>query len=80
MATIKKMREELAQAHRSGYIEQVRNISGIKGAPADATEVFILYLALEAIRQPSGPKRRDAYAACMALKIWNGTDTWTSAN
>jgi len=80
MATIKEMRAELGLASRGGYADQVRQISGIDGAPADATEVFILYLALEAIRQPSGPIRRDAYAACMALKIWNGTDTWTSAN
>ncbi len=74
------MREELAQAHRSGYIDQVRRISGIKGAPRDATEVFILYLALEAVRQPAGRDRQVAYAACQAVKKWNGTDSWTSAN
>ena len=80
MATIKKMREELAQAHRSGYTDEIRNISGIKGAPRDATEVMILYLALEAVRQPAGRDRQLAFAACQAVKKWNGTDSWTSAN
>jgi len=80
MATIKKMREELAQAYQSGYNKQMRIMSGIKNAPKDATEVFILYLALEALRQPAGSDRRDAFDACEALKKWNGTDSWTSAN
>ena len=67
MATIKKMREELSRAGRQGYTDEIRAISGIKGAPKDAVEVFILYLALEAVRG-----RHEAIAACEALKKWNG--------
>jgi len=71
MATIKEMRAELGLASRGGYADQVRQISGIAGAPADATEVFILYLALESVRQPAGSYRRAAYKACQALKDYN---------
>ena len=57
------MREELAQAHRQELVEDVRLISEISGAPKDATEVMICYLALEAARGSY-----EALAACTALK------------
>ena len=63
MATIKEMRTELAKAHRQGLDGDVRLISDIKGAPKDATQVVILYLALEAARGSY-----EALAACNALK------------
>ena len=68
MATLKFMREELSRAGREGYSQQIREIAGIEGAPRDATEVFILYLALEAVRQPAGRDRRAAFAACEAVR------------
>ena len=65
MATITKMRDELMGAHRLGLDEDVRLISGIDGSPSDATEVFILYLALEAAKGSY-----EALVACEALKEW----------
>jgi len=63
MATITKMRAELAEAHRQGLVEDVRLISEITGAPKDATQVMICYLALEAARGSY-----EALAACEAMK------------
>ena len=63
MATIKQMRAELMKARRQGLDGDVRLISDIKGAPKDATQVVILYLALEAARGSY-----EALAACNALK------------
>ena len=57
------MRRQLMQAHHLGHDDEVRLISGIDGSPKDATEVFILYLALEAARGSY-----DALVACNALK------------
>jgi len=68
MATLKRMREELSNAHHQGYTNRIRRISGIDGAPKDATEVFILYLALESARE-----RDYAFEACEAVKKWAGT-------
>ena len=70
MATIRQMRQELAEAHSQGYSEQVRELSGIEGAPKDAVEVFILYLALEAARGRDG-----AADACEAMKLWARQDS-----
>ena len=50
MATIKEMRKQLSTAGQQGYTDKIRNMTGITGAPKDATEVFILYLALESVR------------------------------
>ena len=72
MATITNMRREITIAHQSGFNKQMRAMSGIDGAPADATEVMILYLALEALRQIDSWDRQKAFDACEALKIWNG--------
>jgi len=47
---IKDMRDELRKAHREGHVEDIRLLSDVSGAPKDATEVFICYLALEAAR------------------------------
>ena len=47
---IKEMRAELTKAHREGLAEDVYHIGNIDGAPKDATEVIICYLALEAAR------------------------------
>ena len=63
MATIKHMRSELMKAHRQA--DEVHLISGIDGAPVDATEVVICYLALEAVRGSF-----EALAACEAVKEW----------
>ena len=63
MATLKFMREELSRAGREGYSQQIRKIAGIEGAPRDATEVFVLWLALEAVRGKPG-----ALAACEAVR------------
>lgn len=63
MTTIKMMRRELLTANSQGYAEDVRNLSGIEGSPRDASEVFILYLALEATRGSD-----QAYKACEAVK------------
>ena len=63
MATIKEMREELSRAERQGHAQAIRNIAGIEGTPKDATEVFVLYLALQALLDKPG-----ALAACNALK------------
>ena len=61
MATITEMRSELMQAHRLS--DEVHLISGIDGAPKDATQVVICYLALEAAKGSYV-----ALAACNALK------------
>ena len=66
MATIKEMRLELAAANREGHTDEIRNMTGITGAPKDATEVFILYLALETIRG-----KPNACAALRWVKVWN---------
>ena len=50
MSTLKEMRAELTKAHREGLADDVHLISEIEGAPKDATQVFICYLALEAAR------------------------------
>ena len=63
MATIKFMRQELMKAHRQA--DEVHLISGIDGAPKDATEVVICYLALEAVRGSY-----EALVACEAIKEW----------
>lgn len=65
MATLTQMRSELAKAHRLGIAENVHLISEIEGAPRDATQVFICYLALEAAKGSY-----EALAACNALKEW----------
>ena len=65
MTTITEMRRQLIQAHMLGHDEDVRLISEIEGAPKDATEVFICYLALEAAKGDY-----DALAACEAIKEW----------
>ena len=65
MATITKMRDELMGAYKEGLSDDVRLISGIEGSPSDATEVFILYLALEAARGS-----HKALVACEAVKEW----------
>ena len=44
------MRAELTKAHREGLADDVHLISEIEGAPKDATQVFICYLALQAAR------------------------------
>ena len=49
------------KAHRQA--DEVHLISGIDGAPKDATEVVICYLALEATRGSY-----EALTACNALK------------
>ena len=66
MSTIKHMRAELMKARWQGLDGDVRLISDIKGAPKDATQVVILYLALEAARGSY-----EALAACNALKEWS---------
>ena len=63
MTTIKEMRAELAKAHREGHVEDIRLMSDISGAPKDAFQVMICYLALEAARGSYG-----ALTACNALK------------
>ena len=50
MATLKHMRSELLKAYGEGLADDVHLISEIEGAPKDATQVFICYLALEAAR------------------------------
>ena len=65
MATITQMRDELMGAHRLGLAEDVRLISGIEGSPKDSTEVFILYLALDAAKGSY-----EALVACEAVKEW----------
>lgn len=65
MATITQMRNDLLNAHQLGFDNKVRIISGIDDAPKDATEIFILYLALEAARG-----REYALDACKAVKRW----------
>ena len=67
MTTITEMRRHLIQAHMLGHDEDVRLISEIEGAPKDATEVFICYLALEAAKGSYG-----ALVACEAVKEWAG--------
>lgn len=69
MTTITEMRRELMQAHVLGHEEDVRLISEIEGAPKDATEVFICYLALQAAKGDY-----DALVACEAIKDWYGDD------
>ena len=64
---LQQMRGELRKAHKEGLLEDVRLISDIEGAPKDATEVFILYLALDAARGSY-----TALAACNAVKEWIG--------
>ena len=59
---IKEMRAELTKAHQEGLVEDVHLISDVSGAPKDATEVMICYLALEAARG-----NYEALAACTAL-------------
>ena len=49
------------KAHRKAA--EVHDISEIEGAPKDATEVVICYLALEAVRG-----NYEALTACNALK------------
>ena len=63
MATLKEMREELSLAGLQGHAPAIRNIAGIEGKPKDATEVFILYLAWEALLDKPG-----ALAACNAVR------------
>ena len=63
MTTLKKMRDELLRAHQEGHVEDVRLMSDISGAPKDATEIFICYLALEAARGSYA-----ALAACNAVR------------
>jgi len=65
MATITAMRKELLKAHQEGIADEVHLISGIDGSPKDSTEVFILYLALDAARGSY-----DALVACEAIKKW----------
>ena len=65
---IKEMRDELRKAYREGHVEDVRLMSDVSGAPKDATEVFLCYLALEAARG-SYP----ALAALAALKEYEDT-------
>ena len=65
MATITQMRNDLMNAYNLGLDARVRVLSGIEDSPKDATEVFILYLALEAVRG-----REYALDACQALKKW----------
>ena len=67
MATLRFMRDELAKAHLEGLVDEVRLISEIAGAPKDATEVVICYLALEAARGSYA-----ALVACNALNTWAG--------
>ena len=50
MSTLKEMRLELSKAYGEGLADEVHLISEIEGAPKDATQVFICYLALEAAR------------------------------
>ena len=50
MSTLKEMRLELSKAHREGLADEVHLISEIEGAPKDATQVFICYLALQVAR------------------------------
>ena len=57
------MREELMKAHRQA--DEVHLLSEIAGAPRDATEVVICYLALEAVRGSY-----EALVACEAVKEW----------
>jgi len=66
MATITEMRRELMQAHVLGHDDEVHLISEIDGAPKDATEVFICYLALEAVKGSY-----EALVACEAIKEWS---------
>ena len=65
MATITQMRNDLMNAYNLGLDEKVRVLSGVEDSPKDATEVFILYLALEAVRG-----KEYALAACKAVKRW----------
>ena len=65
MATITQMRNDLMNAYNLGLDAKVRVLSGIEDSPKDATEVFILYLALEAVRG-----KKYAPEACQALKKW----------
>ena len=65
MATLTQMRDELMNAHRLGLDKDVHIISEIEGAPRDATQVFICYLALEAAKGSY-----EALAACNAIKEW----------
>ena len=61
MATIKHMRQELLKA--GPLADEVHLISEVEGAPKDATEVIICYLALEAVCGSY-----EALTACNALK------------
>ncbi len=63
MATIKHMRKELLKA--GPLADEVHLISEIEGAPRDAMEVVICYLALEAVRGSN-----KALVACEAIKEW----------
>jgi hypothetical protein len=65
MATIKHMRRALLLADNPKLADEVHLISGIDGAPKDATEVVICYLALEAARGS-----HKALVACEAVKEW----------
>ncbi len=59
------MRDELRKAHKEGHVEDIRLMTDITGAPKDATEVFICYLALEASRG-----NYLALAAMKAVKLY----------
>ena len=72
MATIKHMRSELMKWHL--FADEVHLISGIDGAPKDATEVVICYLALEAVRGSY-----EALTACNALKEWRRNEFATES-
>ena len=72
MATIKHMRQELMKAHRQA--DEVHLISEVDGAPRDATEVVICYLALEAVRGSF-----EALQACEALKKWRRNEFATES-
>lgn len=63
MATIRFMRQELLKA--GPLADEVHLISEIEGAPRDAIEVVICYLALEAVRGSF-----EALTACEAIKEW----------
>ena len=65
MTTITKMRQELLSAHQEGLVDEVHLISEVEGAPKDAIEVVICYLALDAARGSY-----DALVACEAIKKW----------
>ena len=66
MTTITEMRQALLLADKPKLAAEVHLISEIEGAPKDATEVFICYLALEAAKGDY-----DALVACEAVKEWN---------